>query len=190
MHWMRKSAVRTVVGVGASVAGRCVGPLRHLANTAEAPQEAPQPIGTIRCTLHPLPSLASFSCAASSIHSLCCTTPCYVTLCPAPATPHTAAAPPPPGRSSSRGASSSPRPARAAPGSPEVLLGRDAEELGALAQRYGQPAFRGRQLQQGVLQGAKSVEDITTVGGAGAREWGLGSCRGHMVQQTRRTWRT
>lgn len=78
-----------------------------------------------------------------------------------------AAAPPPPGRSSSRGASSSPRPARAAPGSPEVLLGRDAEELGALAQRYGQPAFRGRQLQQGVLQGAKSVEDITTI----PKEW-------------------
>ncbi|KAG2424515.1 hypothetical protein HXX76_014396 [Chlamydomonas incerta] len=48
-----------------------------------------------------------------------------------------------------------------------VILGRDAAELEELAARYGQPRFRAKQLLEGVLQGARSVEDITTI----PKEW-------------------
>ncbi|KAG2482550.1 hypothetical protein HYH03_018509 [Edaphochlamys debaryana] len=44
-----------------------------------------------------------------------------------------------------------------------VLLGQELPALEALAARYGQPRFRAAQLQKGVLQGAKSVEDISTI---------------------------
>ncbi|PNW88753.1 hypothetical protein CHLRE_01g043000v5 [Chlamydomonas reinhardtii] len=48
-----------------------------------------------------------------------------------------------------------------------VILGRDTAELEELAARYGQPRFRAKQLLEGVLQGARSVEDITTI----PKEW-------------------
>ncbi|KAF8066346.1 rlmN [Scenedesmus sp. PABB004] len=41
-----------------------------------------------------------------------------------------------------------------------VLLGKTPAELGALAQQLGQPAFRGQQLADGVLKGARSVAEI------------------------------
>ncbi|KAG2448464.1 hypothetical protein HYH02_006356 [Chlamydomonas schloesseri] len=44
-----------------------------------------------------------------------------------------------------------------------VILGRDATELEELAARYGQPRFRAKQLLEGVLHGARSVEDINTI---------------------------
>ena len=44
-----------------------------------------------------------------------------------------------------------------------VLLGRPVAELAELAARFGQPAFRGQQLLDGVLKGARSVEDIPVV---------------------------
>ncbi|GFR39696.1 hypothetical protein Agub_g175, partial [Astrephomene gubernaculifera] len=44
-----------------------------------------------------------------------------------------------------------------------VLLGSELPVLEALAERFGQPRFRGRQLQEAVLRGARSVEEITTI---------------------------
>jgi len=42
-------------------------------------------------------------------------------------------------------------------------LARSAEELVALAAVDGQPAYRGKQLMDGVLHGARSVDDIRNV---------------------------
>ncbi|PSC68805.1 ribosomal RNA large subunit methyltransferase N [Micractinium conductrix] len=44
----------------------------------------------------------------------------------------------------------------------EVILGRSQEELVALMASMGQPAFRAKQMRDAVLQGARSVHDITT----------------------------
>jgi adenine C2-methylase RlmN of 23S rRNA A2503 and tRNA A37 len=44
-----------------------------------------------------------------------------------------------------------------------VILGRSAEELAALVAALGEPAYRARQLRDGVLHGARSVADITTL---------------------------
>ncbi len=44
-----------------------------------------------------------------------------------------------------------------------VLLGRSAEELGELAVKFGQPSFRGKQLLDGMIRGARSVDDIPVV---------------------------
>jgi len=44
-----------------------------------------------------------------------------------------------------------------------VLLGKSVEELAELAAKYGQPKYRGKQLQDGVLKGARTIEDILTV---------------------------
>ncbi|PRW33242.1 ribosomal RNA large subunit methyltransferase N isoform A [Chlorella sorokiniana] len=45
----------------------------------------------------------------------------------------------------------------------EVILGRTLEELAALMASLGQPAYRAKQLRDGVMQGARSVHDITTL---------------------------
>ncbi|KAI3431690.1 hypothetical protein D9Q98_004736 [Chlorella vulgaris] len=45
----------------------------------------------------------------------------------------------------------------------EVILGRSQEELVALLAAVGQPAYRAKQLRDGVMQGARSVQDITTL---------------------------
>ena len=42
-------------------------------------------------------------------------------------------------------------------------MGRTAEELQALAAEDGQPAYRAKQLADGVLHGARSVDDISNV---------------------------
>ena len=44
-----------------------------------------------------------------------------------------------------------------------VLLGATAEQLAALAAADGQPAYRGKQLADGVRNGARSVADIAQV---------------------------
>ena len=44
-----------------------------------------------------------------------------------------------------------------------MLLGRPVEELSELAVKSGQPKFRGQQLLDGMLKGARSVEDIPVV---------------------------
>lgn len=44
-----------------------------------------------------------------------------------------------------------------------VLLGKTEEELQALAARYNQPKYRAKQLMEGVLQGARTLDDITNV---------------------------
>jgi hypothetical protein len=44
-----------------------------------------------------------------------------------------------------------------------VLLGATAEQLTALAAADGQPAYRGKQLADGVRNGARSVADIAQV---------------------------
>jgi 23S rRNA (adenine2503-C2)-methyltransferase len=41
-----------------------------------------------------------------------------------------------------------------------VLLGKSAQQLAELAQQLGQPAYRGKQLLDGILRGAHSIEDI------------------------------
>ena len=41
-----------------------------------------------------------------------------------------------------------------------ILLGKSAQDLSALAERHQQPGFRGKQLLDGVLKGARSIEDI------------------------------
>ena len=46
-----------------------------------------------------------------------------------------------------------------------VLLGRPVEELSELAVKSGQPKFRGQQLLDGMLKGARSVDDIPVVRG-------------------------
>lgn len=48
-------------------------------------------------------------------------------------------------------------------GAGEVLLARTLDELKALAAADGQPAYRAKQLQAGVLQGARSIEEISTI---------------------------
>ncbi|KAL4440001.1 hypothetical protein ABPG75_003002 [Micractinium tetrahymenae] len=48
-------------------------------------------------------------------------------------------------------------------GGGEVILGRTQEELAALMAAVGQPAYRAKQLRDGVMQGARSVHDITTL---------------------------
>ncbi|CAL8470309.1 g9851 [Coccomyxa elongata] len=45
----------------------------------------------------------------------------------------------------------------------QVLLGRSLEELQDFAKAHGQPAYRGKQLYDGLMHGAHSVEDITNV---------------------------
>ena len=45
----------------------------------------------------------------------------------------------------------------------DVILARTAEELVELAAVDGQPAYRGKQLMDGVLHGARSVDDIRNV---------------------------
>ncbi|WIA17218.1 hypothetical protein OEZ85_014098 [Tetradesmus obliquus] len=60
--------------------------------------------------------------------------------------------------SSSAGSSSSSSVAASSAG--VVLLGQTAEQLGELAKSMGQPAYRGKQLADGVLKGAKRVADI------------------------------
>lgn len=45
----------------------------------------------------------------------------------------------------------------------QVLLGRSLEELQEFAKAHGQPAYRGKQLYDGLMHGAHSVEDITNV---------------------------
>ena len=55
-----------------------------------------------------------------------------------------------------------------------MLLGRPAEDLAELAVRFGQPAFRGQQILDGILKGARCVEDIPVVRrvpGEGKLEW-------------------
>ncbi|KXZ55177.1 hypothetical protein GPECTOR_3g323 [Gonium pectorale] len=44
-----------------------------------------------------------------------------------------------------------------------VLLGMDLPSLEQLAEHYGQPRFRAKQLLEGVLKGAHSVEEISTI---------------------------
>ena len=44
-----------------------------------------------------------------------------------------------------------------------VLLGQTREELEAFAKALGQPAFRGKQLYDGILHGAASVAAISNV---------------------------
>jgi hypothetical protein len=48
-------------------------------------------------------------------------------------------------------------------GGSEVILGRSLEELQALVAASGQPTYRAKQLRDGVMQGAKSIADITTI---------------------------
>ena len=48
-------------------------------------------------------------------------------------------------------------------GAGEVLLARTLDELKAIAAADGQPGYRAKQLRDGVLQGARSVEDISTI---------------------------
>ncbi|GLI60560.1 hypothetical protein VaNZ11_002718, partial [Volvox africanus] len=48
-----------------------------------------------------------------------------------------------------------------------VILGSELAELEVLAERYGQPRFRAKQLLDGVLKGAHSVEEISTI----PKEW-------------------
>ncbi|KAK9803300.1 hypothetical protein WJX72_009998 [[Myrmecia] bisecta] len=48
-------------------------------------------------------------------------------------------------------------------GSAQVLLGRTVEELAEIAKASGQPAYRGKQLHDGLMHGARSVDDITNV---------------------------
>ncbi|GIM06553.1 hypothetical protein Vretimale_10846 [Volvox reticuliferus] len=48
-----------------------------------------------------------------------------------------------------------------------VILGSELTELELLAERYGQPRFRAKQLLEGVLKGAHSVEEISTI----PKEW-------------------
>lgn len=45
----------------------------------------------------------------------------------------------------------------------EVILGRTQEELAALMKSLEQPAYRAKQLRDGVMHGARSVHDITTL---------------------------
>lgn len=45
----------------------------------------------------------------------------------------------------------------------QVLLGKTLEELQEFAKAQGQPAYRGKQLYDGLMHGAHSVEDITNV---------------------------
>ena len=46
---------------------------------------------------------------------------------------------------------------------PEVLLGRSLPELQRFAQERGQPAYRGKQLYDGLLHGAHSVLEFSNV---------------------------
>lgn len=48
-------------------------------------------------------------------------------------------------------------------GAGTVLLGMSAEELTALAKADEQPAYRGKQLGDGVRNGARSLQDISNV---------------------------
>lgn len=48
-----------------------------------------------------------------------------------------------------------------------MVLGRSLEELQAMVAAAGQPKFRAKQLRDGVLQGARSLADITTL----PKEW-------------------
>lgn len=45
----------------------------------------------------------------------------------------------------------------------KVILGRTHEELVELAAEHGQPKYRAKQLRDAVLQGAKAIEEITTI---------------------------
>ena len=44
-----------------------------------------------------------------------------------------------------------------------MILGRTADELAQLAAADEQPAYRGKQLMDGVLKGARSIDDIGNV---------------------------
>eukprot|EP00798_Chlamydomonas_sp_ICE-L_P004368 gene4368-14491_t len=44
-----------------------------------------------------------------------------------------------------------------------VLLGRSLEDLEELAVQYGQPKYRGKQLLDALMQGARSMEEIKTI---------------------------
>ena len=45
-----------------------------------------------------------------------------------------------------------------------ALLGRSMPELEDLAKRYGQPAYRGKQIHDGLFQGARTLDAFTNVG--------------------------
>lgn len=45
----------------------------------------------------------------------------------------------------------------------KALLGKSVQELEQVAAEFKQPKFRGKQLHQGILQGAKSLNDISNV---------------------------
>lgn len=45
----------------------------------------------------------------------------------------------------------------------DVVLGQSLEELTALAAADGQPGYRGKQLLDGVMNGARSIDDISNV---------------------------
>jgi hypothetical protein len=48
-------------------------------------------------------------------------------------------------------------------GAGEVILARDLEDLVSLASSDGQPSYRAKQLRDGVMRGARTVSDITTI---------------------------
>ena len=54
-----------------------------------------------------------------------------------------------------------------------VVLGRTPEELLELAAEDGQPAYRAKQLMDGILHGARSIDDIGNVRHCSPRSMGL-----------------
>ena len=48
-----------------------------------------------------------------------------------------------------------------------VLLGKSVEELAALSVSLGQPRYRGKQIFDGLLQGARSTADLHLVSSSG-----------------------
>jgi 23S rRNA (adenine2503-C2)-methyltransferase len=60
-----------------------------------------------------------------------------------------------------------------------VILGKTVEELQELAAKYKQPAYRAKQLYDGVLQGAKSLDQITTIPAAWRAKLAADGVGGH-----------
>ena len=54
-----------------------------------------------------------------------------------------------------------------------ILLGKSVEELAALSVSLGQPRYRGKQIFDGLLQGARSTADLHLVSSSGLvlRRW-------------------
>lgn len=50
-----------------------------------------------------------------------------------------------------------------AAGSEKALLGRSLKEVQQIAVAEGYPVYRGKQLYEGILQGAKSLADVSNV---------------------------